>query len=255
MPNFLRTHIEASLARITFAREKGLNILSTAVLNELKDAWDEVEKAAVRICIISGEGKAFLAGADIKEMSALDGEGAGALSTLGQSVFAKIEQSNIVSIAAIHGACLGGGCELALACDIRVGSAGMLIGQPEVNLGLIPGFGGSQRLPRVVGQGMALQMILSGLPLNADDALRCSLITSTGSADDLHSRVESLAQTLLTRGPEALRLAKKLAHAALNVDQSLGLKAERYAFASTFENKEAQEGIAAFLEKRAPNFK
>lgn len=254
MPQFMRIEHQGPLWTVAFSRERGLNILSTAMLKELQEVWIGIEEAGARVCIFRGDGKAFLAGADIKEMGALDAEGARAFSALGQSTFNRIESSSVISIAAIHGACLGGGCELALACDIRVGSAGMYIGQPEVNLGLVPGFGGTQRLPRVVGMGWALQMILSGQPLDAEQALRCGLITDNGSTDDLLERAGALAKTILARGPEALRLAKKLTHSALCVEQTTGLKAEQYAFGKTFENGEAKEGTAAFIEKRAPKF-
>lgn len=254
MPQFLRIEHDGALARIVFIREKGLNILSSAVLNELKIEWAAVEHSGARVCIFRGEGKAFLAGADIKEMAALDVQDARNFSALGQSVFEHIECSEVISIAAIHGACLGGGCELALACDIRIGSAGMSIGQPEVNIGLIPGFGGSQRLPRVVGMGWALRMILSGQPLSGAQALQCGLITDTGDPADLPERADALAKTILSRGPESLCLSKKLTRSALCVEQSNGLKAERYAFGNTFESGEAKEGMTAFIEKRPPKF-
>ena len=254
MAGTLRVEHDGPIAHIIFGSDKGVNVLSSELLKTLKSVWTGIEGNTTRVCILRGEGKAFLAGADIKEMSAFDASAAREFAALGQDVFDRIEKSDIVSIAAIHGACLGGGCELALACDIRMGSAGMLIGQPEVNLGLIPGFGGSQRLPRVVGLGTALRMILTGQPLNADEALRCSLITDTGSPDDLAERATQLAKVIASRGPDALRLAKKLTRTALNVDQSAGLKAERYAFGTTFGSGEAAEGISAFIEKRPPAF-
>jgi enoyl-CoA hydratase len=250
----MRVEREGQLASIIFAREKGLNIFASSVLNELKSAWEEVEKSGARVCILRGEGKAFLAGADIKEMSALSAETAREFAALGQGVFQKIENSDVVSIAAIHGACLGGGCELALSCDIRIGSTGMLIGQPEVNLGLIPGFGGSQRLPRVVGMGWALRLILSGEPINDTVALQAGLITDVGAPEDLVLRAEKLARIILTRGPHAVKIAKRLTRAALENKQPAGLEAERYAFGETFGCGEAKEGMTAFMEKRAPKF-
>ena len=255
MATGLRVERDGSLGTIIFAREKGLNILSTTVLKEIDAAWSELIAAKVRVCILRGEGKAFLAGADIKEMSQLDGPRARDFSAFGQSVFDKIENSDIVSIAAIHGACLGGGCELSLACDIRIGSTGMMIGQPEVNIGLVPGFGGSQRLPRVVGDGWALRMILSGEPLNEQTALSAGLITEFGDPSDLPARAEKLARTILSRGPEAIWISKKLTRMALNSKLSNGLGAERSAFGDTFDSGEAKEGMTAFLEKRPPGFK
>jgi len=255
MPDFLRIERDGALATLIFARDKGLNILSVAVLKEIGAAWAEIEAAGARVCILRGEGKAFLAGADIKEMAAFDAEGARGFAALGQGVLEKMESSPVISIAAIHGACVGGGCELALACDIRIGSTGMMIGQPEVNIGLIPGFGGSQRLPRVTGNGWALRLILSGEPINDATALSAGLITDTGDPSDLAARAEKLARTILTRGPEALRVAKKLTRAAFNTAQPAGLNAERYAFGITFDSGEAGEGTRAFIEKRAPAFK
>jgi enoyl-CoA hydratase len=251
----LRVEKNGKLATIVFAREKGLNILSTAMLKEIDRAWSEVESSGARVCVLRGDGKAFMAGADIKEMTAFDPKGAREFAALGQSVFDKIENSAVVSIAAIHGACLGGGCELVLACDIRVGSTGMIIGQPEVNLGLIPGFGGSQRLPRIVGTGWALRMILSGEPLNETAAQQSGLITEHVDPAALNAHVEKLAQTILTRGPQAVKTAKQLTRMALNSKQSAGMESERQAFGVTFESDEAKEGTRAFIEKRAANFK
>lgn len=242
------------LAQIVFNKQTGLNILTVDLLKELGDEWAALENTATRVCIFRAEGKAFLAGADIKSMANFDTQQARDFAALGQRVFKAIEQSKIISIAAIHGACMGGGCELVLACDIRMAAQGVLIGQPEVNLGLIPGFGGSQRLPRVVGNGWALRMILSGEPLNDQQALSSGLVTDVVPFAQLPAQAEKLAQTILSRGPEALRLAKKLVHASLNTDIDKGLSAEAYAFGLTFENNEAQEGTKAFLEKRMPRF-
>jgi len=254
MPQGLRTERDGQLATIIFARDKGLNVLSIALLKALDAAWAEIENSGARVCILRGEGKAFMAGADIKEMAAFGADQAREFAGLGQSIFQKIESSDVVSLAAIHGACLGGGCELALACDVRIGSTGMLIGQPEVNLGLVPGFGGSQRLPRVVGQGWALRMILSGEPLNETAALAAALITEYGEPADLAGRAEKLARALLTRGPQALRNAKKLTRSAFDTRLADGLATERDIFSRTFATGEAREGLTAFIEKRTPKY-
>ena len=254
MATGLRVEHDGALASIVFAREKGLNVFSSALLRELDAAWAEVVGLNARVCILRGDGKAFLAGADIKEMSQLDGTSARAFATLGQSVFDKIETSSIVSIAAIHGACLGGGCETALSCDIRIGSTGMLIGQPEVNLGLVPGFGGTQRLPRIVGNGWALRLILTGEPINETSALQAGLITEHVEPTALIEHAQKLGKTILSRGPLAVKRAKMLTHYSLDQKQSVGMEAERLAFGETFETGEAQEGMRAFIEKRAPNF-
>ncbi len=255
MPNGLRIERDGDVASIVFAREKGINVLSSWLLNELDAAWTEATQGSTRVCILRGEGKAFMAGADIKEMSALDGKSAREFAALGQRVFDKIEHSPVVSIAAIHGAALGGGCELALACDIRLGSTGMLIGQPEVNLGLVPGFGGSQRLPRVVGTGWALRMILTGETFNETSAHQAGLITEYVDPAALVAHAQKLAQTILSRGPKAVQIAKRLTRLAFDLRQDAGLETERDAFGETFETGEAREGMQAFIEKRAPKFK
>ena len=254
MPQLLRVEIEGPVARIVFARPQGLNVLSSALLYELDEAWTEVESANARVCILRGEGKTFMAGADIKEMARLDANSAREFSARGQRIFDRIEESKTVSIAAIHGACLGGGCELALACDIRMACAGVIIGQTEVSLGLVPGFGGTQRLPRVIGLGWALRMILSGEPLDETKALQCGLITDSGTAESLAERANALAKLILTRGPEAVRNSKKLTRYTSAEDQSNGIQAECFAFGHTFKSAEAYEGLAAFIEKRAPKF-
>lgn len=242
------------LSQIVFCRATGLNILTVDLLTQLYEAWMELEKGPSRVCIFRAEGKAFLAGADIKTMTEFDANAAREFADLGQSLYSAIENSDIVSIAAIHGACMGGGCEMVLACDIRIGATGVLIGQPEVNIGLIPGFGGSQRLPRVVGNGWAARMILSGEPLNDQQALQSSLITDLVPPQQLLSHAEKLAQTILTRGPQAVRLSKKLIKSSFSTKLSAGLEAEAYAFGNTFETGEAKEGTQAFIEKRLPRF-
>ncbi|MCW8131733.1 MAG: enoyl-CoA hydratase/isomerase family protein [Planctomycetota bacterium] len=256
MGEFLRVSHDGAVATITFAREKGLNILSIAVLKELGAAWNEIEKQGkTRVCILHGEGKVFVAGADIKEMSKLDPKGALDFAALGQHVFQSIELSPIVSIAAMHGAALGGGCELALACDLRIAADDLKIGQPEVNLGLIPGFGGTQRLPRVIGQGRALFRILTGEPYNAQMALAVGLVNEVTSSENLMNTARHIAGTIVSRGPQAVATAKALVRGAFSRPLQDGLLNERDSFAKTFASGEAQEGMAAFVEKRAPAFK
>lgn len=254
MSNDLRIERDGELASIIFARENGLNILSASVLNALDAAWSALSRSGARVCIFRGEGKAFLAGADIKEMAAFTPAAAREFAELGQRVLDNIENSELATIAALHGACLGGGCELALACDIRIGAASLSIGQPEVNVGLIPGFGGTQRLPRIVGQGWALRMILSGEPLHAQQALDCGLVTELGDVEGLPARAEKLARIILSRGPRAIKTAKRLTRAALSTTLSDGLEMERQSFGDTFEGGEARKGLGAFLEKRPPVF-
>lgn len=256
MGEFLKVSKEGALATITFAREKGLNALSTPVLKELAEAWDELENdGQTRVCIVCGEGKAFIVGADIKEMASLDHAGAVAFSACGQKVFSAIENSSIVTIAAIHGAALGGGCELALACDIRLASDPLKIGQPEVSLGVIPGFGGTQRLARVVGLGNAMNMILGGDPISAEQALQVGLVSKVSAKDDLMADAKKLAEKILSKGPVAVQTAKQCVRQAVAVPLDEGLAFERETFGKTFASGEAKEGMSAFLEKRAPDFK
>ena len=255
MPEFLKLLQDGPLATLTFAREKGLNILSVAMLRELESAWNALEKEGrARVCILHGEGKAFLAGADIKEMATFDAQGALDFAHLGQRVFQAIELSPIVSIAAMHGAALGGGCELALACDIRIAAEDLKIGQPEVNLGLIPGFGGTQRLPRIVGMGAALQMILTGMPMDGKQALALGLVAEAVPAEQVLAAAQKMAGTILAKGPQAVATAKALVRQALSAPLQEGLLHERDCFAKTFRTGEAQEGLSAFIEKRAPKF-
>ncbi|MCZ7648167.1 MAG: enoyl-CoA hydratase-related protein [Planctomycetota bacterium] len=254
MSNFVRVTLEGPLATLTFAREKGLNILSSEVLTELDEAWGQIEAGGARACVLHGDGKVFLAGADIKEMAQLDPAGAVAFAQLGQRVFARIENSSTVSIAALHGAALGGGCELALACDIRVAADPLKIGQPEVNLGLIPGFGGTQRLPRIVGEGRALQMILTGEALSAQEALAAGLVTKVAPPEQLVDAAKQIARTVAAKGPQAVAFAKHFVRQALGMSRERGLAAEAVGFGETFKSGEAREGMAAFLEKRAAKF-
>jgi len=255
MPEFLKVAQDGALATICFARAQGLNTLSVAVLEELSFAWHALEREGkTRVVILHGAGKVFLAGADIKCLAALNAHTAAAFAQTGQTLFQAIERSPIVSIAALHGAALGGGCELALACDIRIAAEDLKIGQPEVNLGLIPGFGGTQRLPRIVGQGHALNMILSGDSITSSQALDYGLVSAVVPNADLLDAAKRLAATILSRGPLAVQTAKTLVRQALSTPLQEGLLRERDCFASTFGTGEAQEGTQAFLEKRAPKF-
>ena len=255
MPEFIKITREGHLTLVTFARAQGLNILSSAVLTELGEAWTFFEKdGQTRVVLFSGEGKVFLAGADIKEMAALHPQGALDLATKGQQLFQRIEHSPIISIAALHGAALGGGCELAIACDIRVASDDLKIGLPEVNLGLVPGFGGTQRLPRLIGMSRALRMILSGEPILAAQALQYGLVTEVVPGDQLLPTAKKIAETILAKGPQAVAMAKQLIHTALQGNHEVGFDKERKNFYKAFQTGEGGEGLKAFLEKRPANF-
>jgi len=239
---------------LTISRPESLNALNSVFFSELIDYLDYiVTDEPFRVLIITGEGKAFVAGADIAEMVRLDPEGAWRFSEKGQQTFLMIEELPIPVIAAVNGYALGGGCELAMACDIRIASETAVFGQPEVNLGLVPGYAGSQRLPRHIGLGNALRWILSGETFDATEAWRLGLVQSVSPPDRLIPDALALADRLATRGPKAVRAAKNLLRKGIDMHFQKALDKEKEAFAELFED-EGIEGMKAFLEKRKPNW-
>jgi enoyl-CoA hydratase len=208
-----------------------------------------------RVVIITGEGeKAFVAGADIVELQKADVAGARRISEKGHRVFAQIETSNLVSIAAVNGFALGGGCELALACDIRYASDTAKLGQPEVSLGIIPGYGGTQRLPRIVGSGMALELILSGRMVGAEDAKAIGLVNAVFPAAELMDNAKKLAGKILKMGPVAVVAAKECVRRGLEGSLTSGCALEISGFSAVFASDDKKEGTTAFLDKRPPAF-
>ncbi len=206
--------------------------------------------------VLTGAGeKAFVAGADISELKELDSASARVLALRGQGVFQRIEDLPKPVIAAVNGFALGGGCELALACHVRVASENAKFGLPEVSLGIIPGYGGTQRLPRIVGKGVALDMILSGEMVGAADALRMGLVSRVFPQADLKAGVEKLANVMLSRGPLALRNALTAVHQGLEMPQDRGLQFEAALFGLLAATQDMKEGMGAFLEKRPAAFK
>ena len=244
-------------AIITINRPKVLNALNATVMQELIAAFDELERDnSVRAVIITGAGdKAFVAGADIGELAGLpNAEAATEKARRGHMVTERLEHSRLPVIMAINGFALGGGLELAMAGDIRVASAAAKLGQPEVNLGIIGGFGGTQRLPRLVGQGMASYMLLTGEMIGADDALRAGLVERVVAPDQVLPEAKRIAAVIASKGPLAIAGTKTAIHKGLQTDLHDALQLEAAAFGRVAVTNDAREGTKAFLEKRAPNF-
>ncbi|HYF96148.1 MAG TPA: enoyl-CoA hydratase-related protein [Symbiobacteriaceae bacterium] len=239
---------------LTINRPQVRNAVNPEVWLALGEHLDRARSDdAVRVVIITGAGeKAFVAGADIAYMR--ERTVADVLGGLGQEVYDKIERLPKPVIAAVNGYALGGGCELALACDIRIAATTAAFGQPEVNFGIIPGAGGTQRLVRVLGLGRAKHLLLTGEIIDAAEALHIGLVSRLSEPADLLADAHALAQRLITKGPLALGLIKAAALAATDADQRTGLMLERLAQAVAFSSADAREGLAAFLEKRAPRF-
>ena len=231
-----------------------MNALDVGTLTDLRGRLSELAAdESVRVVILTGAGeKAFVAGADIKYMSNLDVEAAKAWGALGHEAGRLLETMPKPTIAAINGFALGGGCELALACDIRCAASTAKLGQPEVNLGIIPGWGGTQRLARVCGLGIARELIFTGRIVGADEALRIGLVNAVH--DPVLDKAQETATLLAAKSTVALRTMKELANRALGGDHEENLAAEGKTFGELFSTKDAKEGLAAFVEKREPKF-
>lgn len=232
------------------------NALNQAVLQALTKAMQRVEEEEVKAAVLTGAGKFFVAGADIKEMAEkTTAEEGTALARQGQTLFNRIESASKPIVAAINGACLGGGLELAMACHFRFAAAGAQLGQPEINLGLIPGFGGTQRLPRLIGRSAALELLLTGQAITAERAHELGLVNRVVPAEQLGQEVEGFIAHLVKKGGLATR--EILAAVRYGSEHGLdeGLRWEADAFGRTFESEDKREGVAAFLEKRKPQFR
>ncbi len=251
--NLILTESEG-IAWLKFNRPP-VNALNTEMVLEIERAFDFLAgKEDVLVVVLTGEGKAFVAGADIGEMSSFSPFQARVFAQNGHRVLGKVASIEKVVIAAINGYALGGGCELALACDIRVMAEGARIGQPEVNLGLLPGFGGTQRLARLVGPGLAKELIFTGDSIDAQEAWRIGLVNKVVKPEELIPFVTEMAKKIGSKGRTAVRLAKSCINHGLNTDLFSGCNYEIEAFGLCFASNEAQEGTRAFLEKRKPNW-
>lgn len=237
---------------VTINRPDKLNALNRKTIEELESVFTYAEQLdTVRAVILTGTGnKAFVAGADISEFASFTEEEAMNLSMFGQMVFSKIESLRKPVIAAVNGYALGGGCELALACHLRVASQNAMFGLPEVTLGLIPGYGGTQRLPLIIGRGQALEMILTGNSKDSAWALQTGLVNMVTESENLLTKATELAKVLITRGPVALRKAIEA-----TLDPIIDYHLEAKLFGDCFDTLDFKEGTAAFLEKRKPEFK
>ena len=243
---------KGNIAVATINRPKALNALNSDVLTDLNELVDVVTAdAEIRALVITGSGeKAFVAGADIGEMSTLTPAEGEAFGKHGNDVFRRIETLPIPTIAAINGFALGGGCELSMSCDIRICSETAVFGQPEVGLGITPGFGGTQRLARLVSPGMAKQLIYTAKNIKADEAYRIGLVNAVYSAEELMAAAEKLANTIASNAPIAVRACKKAINDGLQVDMDQAIVIEEKLFGSCFKTADQIEGMGAFLEKR-----
>jgi enoyl-CoA hydratase len=249
--------VRDSIATVTLDRPKVLNALNRATLTELDSAFAKIaESDTIRVVLLTGAGeKAFVAGADIQELAQVNASEGEALAHNGQRIFDRIESCGKPVIACVNGFALGGGCELALACTLRIGSENARLGQPEVKLGLIPGFGGTQRLPRLVGKGAALKLLLTGDIISAAEALRIGLLDEVVPLDQLMARAEQIAQSIAAVAPIAVRQCLTAVRDGydLPLSQALQLEASLFGFCCATEDK--TEGTHAFLEKRPPQWK
>ncbi|MCI7327987.1 MAG: enoyl-CoA hydratase-related protein [Hornefia butyriciproducens] len=252
----IKYEVKGNLGYLTINRPKALNALNTEVLSELADALKEIEADdAVKAVIVTGEGKAFVAGADIAQMSKLNAVEGRAMMQAGHNVMNTIDQMPKPFIAAVNGFALGGGCELAMACDIRIASSKAKFGQPEVGLGIIPGFCGTQRLSRLVGKGMAKYLIYSAEMINAEEAFRIGLVEKVVEPDALMEAAEKLANTIASKAPIAVAQAKIAINNGFDMDLKSASQLEVEATTVCFGSEDQKEGMAAFLEKRAPEWK
>lgn len=243
------------IAILRINRPETMNSLDPAMLHAIDGAIDQISaNPEVGVILITGEGKAFVAGADIAAMSTMGEEEGMALGVLGQQVFRKIETLDIPTIAVVNGFALGGGCELAMACDLRIASERAKFGQPEVGLGITPGFSGTQRLPRLVGKGKACELILTGDIILAAEAERIGLVNKVVPADALMKEAIALAEKIQKNAPLAVRYSNRAIKEGLDTDLESGIALEAELFATCFTTDDQKEGMQAFLEKRKPVF-
>jgi enoyl-CoA hydratase len=249
----VRIDIEGFIGRITLDRPQFMNALNAQVLSDLIDACAQIAASDVRCVVVTGAGdRAFAAGADIAAMQTMSRAEGTAMSALGNRAFRAVETLPMPTVAAVNGFALGGGCELALACDIRYAAESASFGQPEVGIGIPPGFGGSQRLARVIGSGPAKEMIFTGARIDAAEALRLGLVNRVVPAAELAEQVTALADRIAKNSPLGVRAAKKAVDLGSGVDIETGMGIEAMLFGSCFEHEDQRQAMAAFVEKKKP---
>jgi enoyl-CoA hydratase len=250
----LKVDIQDHVAIVTISRPEALNALNSQFFREMDEVIATLSaNGQVRVMIITGEGKAFVAGADIAEMADMTPSQGEGFSRIGQNTFRSLENMEIPVIAAINGYALGGGLELAMGCDFRIASSRAKFGQPEVNLGMIPGYAGTQRLPGLVGMGDALYMLMTGEMIGTDDALRIGLVQKVVEPEQLMLEAMKIATLIASKGPKAVRKVKYVAREGMQLGFKEGCDLESVYFGSQFKG-EGEEGMKAFLEKRKPNW-
>lgn len=248
---FVTYEAEGLISIITINRPNALNALNSQVLEELDQILDQIDTAFVRALILTGAGnKSFVAGADIAEMSTFTKKEGEAFGKRGNDIFRRLETFPLPVIAAVNGFALGGGCELCLSCDIRICSENAVFGQPEAGLGITPGFGGTQRLARIIGPGMAKQMMFTARNIKAEEAYRIGLVNAVYPQEELLSEAKKMAKGIADNAPIAVRNCKKAINDGLQVDMDQAVAIEERLFGDCFETLDQKEGMGAFLEKR-----
>jgi enoyl-CoA hydratase len=253
--SILKISYSGKTAVVTISRPAALNALNTLFFKEFDDLLDNLEKRQdVKVLIITGEGKAFVAGADIAEMADMNSEDGFRFSTTGQRIFDRLGKLEIPVIAAVNGYALGGGCELAMACDFRIAGKNAKFGQPEINLGLIPGYAATQRLSRLCGLGNALYLLMTAETISAEEALRIGLVQKVTEPEFLMEEVMKLAGKICSNGSEAIKGIKKVTREGIELDFPDASELEAKYFAWLFDQPATKEGMKAFLEKRKPDW-
>lgn len=248
---FVNCELKENVAIVTINRPEALNALNSQVLDDLAATFDAIDTNVVRAVVLTGAGeKSFVAGADIGEMSTLTKAEGEAFGKKGNDIFRKIEQFPVPVIAAVNGFALGGGCEISMSCDIRICSENAMFGQPEVGLGITPGFGGTQRLARLIGAGMAKQLIYTARNIKADEALRIGLVNAVYPQEELLAAAEKMASQIAANAPIAVRACKKAINDGLQTDIDEAIVIEEKLFGSCFETEDQKEGMANFLRKK-----
>ena len=251
--SFVNCEVQGAVAVLTIDRPKALNALNPDVLADLKAAFEGIDQNTVRCVVLTGAGdKSFVAGADIGSMSTMTKAEGEAFGKLGNDIFLMIENFPLPVIAAVNGFALGGGCELAMSCDIRVCSDNAMFGQPEVGLGITPGFGGTQRLPRIVGLGMAKQLLYTARNIDANEALRIGLVNAVVPQAELMETAVKMANTIAKNAPIAVRACKKAVNEGMQVSIDKAVEIEEKLFGDCFETHDQVEGMACFLSREKP---